>query len=105
MTEEEKSKLQQIKQLSDSILAIATENKKLEDIDSLEQNRKCLIEIFFSNPVNEDDAKEVAQVIENVLQTNEKITQMLEQNKQQLSKEFNQFKKSQKATNAYLSNL
>ncbi len=105
MTQDDKNVLDQIKQLSDSILSIASDSEKLEDIKQLEKNRKDLIDQFFSKPVKQEDSQQVADVIKSVITSNEKITLIFEQNKQQISKEFNQFKASKKATSAYLSNL
>jgi len=63
-----------------------------------------LIDIFFSHPVQERDSEEVATIINQVLKINDLVTQILEKNKQQLTKEFSQFKASKKATSAYLKN-
>ncbi|MFK5892963.1 MAG: flagellar protein FliT [Pseudomonadota bacterium] len=111
MTDEEKSKLSQIKQLTDDMLVLVSESTSnpivdtnLENFESLEKDRQDLIKDFFSHPVAEDDSKEVADVIQQILQTTDQITKVLEQNKKQLAKEFNHFKLSKKVTSAYLSN-
>lgn len=114
MIAEERNNLNQIKQLSDSILALLSEpvknilsegnEEKLATIVNLEKERQHLINVFFSHPVTKSDSEEVAAVIKQVLQTNDQVTKILEQNKLQLSKEFTQFKASKKATAAYLKN-
>jgi hypothetical protein len=105
MTEEDKNTLDKIKQLSNSILLIATENDKLEEIKELEKTRADFIENFCSKPVQAEDSNEVAKIIKYVIEVNEQITIILEKNKKLISTELKKFKTSKKATNAYLSNL
>jgi Flagellar protein FliT len=111
MTEEEKNTLYHIKELTDKMLIFVNDSatktivdENLDDFENFEKSRQDLIKDFFSHPVGEADSKEVADVIQQVLQINEQITIILEQNKKQLAKEFNQFKTSKKVTSAYLSN-
>lgn len=109
MIAEESNKLYQIKQLTESILVLVSEasnrslsNEKLDVISDLGKNRQLLIDDFFSHPVAESDSEKVADIIKQVLQANDQVTKLLEQNKLQLTIEFNQFKSSKKATSAYL---
>jgi hypothetical protein len=109
MLVEEQNKLNQIKQLSDSILAFVRESsknplseEKLATIADIEKKRQSLIASFFSHPVQESDSEEVATIIKQVLKINDQVTLILEKNKLQLTKEFTQFKTSKKATAAYL---
>jgi len=109
MLAEESQNLNQIKLLSDSILALVSESnkeplseEKLATIADIEKKRQSLITIFFSHPVQESDSEEVATIINQILKINDQVTQILEQNKLQLTKEFSQFKASKKATSAYL---
>jgi len=117
MTAEDSNNLYQIKQLSDSILSLVCGSDKnsqsddikyseenLEAIATLEKQRQDLIQVFFSHSVAPTDSEEVANIIKQVLEINDKVTKELELNKLQLSKQIIQFKASKKATSAYLKN-
>ncbi|MFK5984453.1 MAG: flagellar protein FliT [Pseudomonadota bacterium] len=104
MTLDEKKSLDQIKKLSESMLDLVNIGK-WESITDIEEKRQGLLDEFFLNPVSEEDSQYIAEIIQQVLQINNDITKILEQNKKQLVTEFRQFKSSQKATKAYLSNL
>lgn len=108
MKAEERYNLNQIKQVTDSILELINQSDKnslsedkLQTVAGLEKKRQHLINDFFSHPVAQGDSAEVAIVIKQVLQTNDQVTKILEQNKLQLTKEFNQFKTAKKATAPY----
>ena len=111
MIDEESNKLYQIKKLTDSIFLLVSEagkqslsDEKIDAISELGKNRQLLIDEFFSHPVAASDSAKVADIIKQVLQVNDQVTNLLEQNKLQLTIEFNQFKSSKKATSAYLKN-
>ncbi len=103
MNTDDKNAFDEIKKLSLSILALVDGNK-LDEISQLDEQRQSLIKQCFSQPISENDSALIGSMIEEVLAINDKIIVALDNNKNQLSKEFSQFKTSQKATNAYLSN-
>ena len=72
-----------------------------EQIPPLELERRALIEAFFQVPVRAEDASEVAQLIETLLQQDNLLVEMGNVASQQLKGQMSTFATGRKAQKAY----
>ena len=103
MIAEKFSELEQFKEISQKMLALAQVNN-WEELPVLEIQRKSIIESFFSENTSEQDVPQVEKMIQDVLLINSKITGLAEKNKISIGLQRQNIKKRQNVHSAYLQN-
>lgn len=79
-------------------------NVRLEDwekVDQLTQRRQRALEVFFSQPVNANDAKPVEKMIRHILESDAELVDYIEQEKQKTFSRHANIKNNNKANDAY----
>lgn len=95
--------LQELLDISSKMLGMA-ENSQWELIPEYEKQRLALARSIFKTPLDIQDSPLVASIIEQVLEINRKFNDLAEQEKADLSRNFQLFKKRSKINNAYTDN-
>ena len=100
---EKQSELEKFQAITHEMFALA-EVSHWEKLPDLENERKKIIESFFSKEVSIQDSPQVEKVIQDVLLINDKITELAEKSKSTISLQRQNIKKRQNVHSAYLQN-
>ncbi|MCU7837410.1 MAG: flagellar protein FliT [gamma proteobacterium symbiont of Taylorina sp.] len=103
MPTEKQVELQQVWIISQKMFELA-KNSDWEKLPDLENERKKIMALFFSEAVSDQDSARVEKIIQDVLAINDNIAVLAEKEKMSIALQRQNIKKRQNVQSAYLQN-